>query len=182
MNALGDAEYVETSSSSAFSMSADSSSGTPRSASIMTFNADGTLLATVDSAKSNVVWIWSLDGIAGLTSALVHEQPVRQLAWHPSTSQLLINAITNNLPSVRYWSPHSPPVIARVPTKKCDSGRYEVKWLTVPDQRYLDEPSGDYIHDSPFWFGSNEEWVVGYLSEEGDAAYFRVINSIVNSQ
>jgi hypothetical protein len=162
-------------------MSADPSSGTPRSASIMTFNADGTLLATVDSAKSNVVWIWSLDGTPGLTSALVHEQPVRQLAWHPSTSQLLINTITTSLPSVRYWSPQSQPVIARVPTKKCDSGRYEVKWLTVPDQRYFDESSRDYIHDSPFWFGSSEEWLVGYLSEEGDSVYFRVINSIVNS-
>jgi len=163
-------------------MSADLSSGTPRSASLMTFNADGTLLATVDSAKSNVVWIWSLDGTPRLTSALVHEQPVRQLAWHPSASHLLINTITNNLPSVRYWSLQSQPVIARVPTRKCESGRYEVKWLIVPDQRCLDEPSGDYLHDSPFWVGSSGDWVVGYLSEEGDLVRFRVINSIVNSQ
>lgn len=162
-------------------MSAETPAGNLRSPSIMTFNADGTLLATVDSAKSNIVWIWSLGGTPTLISALVHEQPVRQLAWNPSTSQLLINTVTNNLPSVRYWSPQSQPMIARVPTKKSDSGRYEVKWLTVPSQRFLIEPSSDYIHDSPFWFGSSEEWVVGYLSEEGGTAYFRVINSIVNS-
>ncbi|KAJ5676541.1 uncharacterized protein N7477_002174 [Penicillium maclennaniae] len=181
INALGDAEYTETSSSSAFNMSSDSSAGTPRSASIMAFSADGTLLATVDPTKSNVVWIWSMEGTPALTSALVHEQPVRQLAWNPSTSQLLINIVTNNLPSVRYWSPQSQPMIAKVPIKKSDSGRYEVKWLTVPDRRFLLEPSSDYIHDSPFWFGSSEEWVVGYLSEEGGRAYFKVINSIVNS-
>ncbi|KAJ5359653.1 uncharacterized protein N7496_012066 [Penicillium cataractarum] len=166
-SALGDADYVETSSSSASNMSPESS-GLPRGITIMTFSSDGTLLATVDSMRSNVVWIWALDGSPRLASALVHEQPVRQLAWHPSTPQLLINTITNNLPTIRWWSPNAHPVIARVPTHKSESGKYEVKWLAES------EP------DSAFWFASTEEYVVGYLSAEDDLVKFEVLNSVTS--
>lgn len=134
----------------------------------MTFNSDGNLLATVDSIRSNVVWIWALDGSPRLASALVHEQPVRQLVWHPSTPQLLINTITNTLPSIRWWSPNTHPVIARVPTQKSESGKYEVKWLAES------EP------DSAFWFASTEEYVVGYLSAEDDSVKFEVLNSVTS--
>jgi WD40 repeat protein len=134
----------------------------------MTFSSDGSLLATVDSMRSNVVWIWALDGPPRLASALVHEQPVRQLAWHPSTPQLLINTITNNLPTIRWWSPNAHPVIARVPTQKSESGKYEVKWLAES------EP------DSAFWFASTEEYVVGYLTAEEDSVKFEVLNSVTS--
>lgn len=134
----------------------------------MTFSPDGAMLATVDTMRSNVVWIWSLDPTPTLASALVHEQPVRQLAWHPSTPQLLINAITNNLPTIRWWSPHDHPVIARVPTQKSESGKYEVKWLVGSE------------NDSTFWFASTEEYVVGYLSDENDGVGFEVLNSVTS--
>ncbi|KAJ5578728.1 uncharacterized protein N7459_007692 [Penicillium hispanicum] len=166
-SALGDAEYAETSSSSAFNMSPEAS-GPSRGVYIMTFSPDGNLLATVDSMRSNVVWIWALDVSTRLASALVHEQPVRQLTWHPSTPQLLINTVTNTLPVIRWWSPHSHPVIARVPTQKSDSGKYEVKWLARPNE------------DSVFWFGSTEEYVVGYLSAEDGTVRFEVLNSVTN--
>lgn len=166
-SAMGDAEYAETTSSSAFNMSPESS-GPPRGVAIMTFSPDGTLLASVDTMRSNVVWIWALDVTPRLASVLVHEHAVRQVLWHPSTPQLLINSITNNLPVVRWWSPQSHPVIARVPTQKCDSGKYEVKWLAGEE------------HDSAFWFGSSEEYVVGYLSADENSVQFEVLNSFAN--
>ena len=135
----------------------------------MTFSSDGTLLATVDSMRLNVVWIWALDGAPRLASILVHEQSVRQLTWHPSTPQLLINTVTKMLPTVRWWSPQSPPVIARVPTQKSDSGKYELKWLHDPNE------------DSVFWFGSTGEYVVGYLSAENGIVQFEVLESITST-
>ncbi|CAI7676712.1 hypothetical protein N7533_010270 [Penicillium manginii] len=166
-SALGDAEYAETTCSSAFNMSPECS-GPPRGVQIMTFSPDGTMLATVDTMRSNVVWIWALDNTPRLISALVHEQPVRQLAWHPSTPQLLINAITNNLPTIRWWSPNDQPVIARVPTQKSESGKYEVKWLVESE------------NDATFWFASTEEYVVGYLTDENGISGFEVLNSVTS--
>lgn len=132
----------------------------------MTFSPDGAMLATVDTMRPNVVWVWSQDDTPRLVSALVHEQPVRQVAWNPSTPQMLINTITNNLPTIRWWSPHDQPVITRVPTQKSESGKYEVKWLVGAE------------NDSTFWFASTEEYVVGYLSEENDVVGFEVLNSV----
>lgn len=132
----------------------------------MTFSPDGDMLVTVDSMRPNVVWVWSLDGTPRLASALVHEQPVRQVLWHPSESQLLINTVTNFLPAVRWWSPDHHPVIARVPTQRSESGKYDIKWLAGPD------------HGSIFWIGSSEEYVVGYLSAEDGAVQFEVLNSV----
>ncbi|KAJ5088522.1 hypothetical protein N7456_012138 [Penicillium angulare] len=166
-SAMGDAEYAETTSSSALNMSPELP-GPPRGVAIMSFSPDRNLLSTVDTMRSNVVWIWALDGSPRLASILVHEQPVRQLVWHPSTPQLLINTITNTLPSVRWWSPQSHPVIARVPTHKNESGKYELKWLAGSD------------NDSVFWFGSSEEYVVGYLSAEEQSVQFEVLNSLTN--
>ncbi|KAJ5819085.1 hypothetical protein N7474_004676 [Penicillium riverlandense] len=168
INADGDAEYIEASSSSAFSMSPESS-GPPRGVSIMAFSPDGSLLATVDSMRSNVLWIWSLDGTPRLASALIHEQPVRQAVWHPSTAQLLINTIMTNLPTVRWWSPGHQPVIARVPTRRNESGRYDVKWLVGSEE------------EAVFWFGSTEEYVVGYLSAEDGPVQFDVLNRVLNT-
>ncbi|KAJ6160378.1 hypothetical protein N7470_003774 [Penicillium chermesinum] len=167
-SAMGDADYAETSSSSAFNMSPESS-GPLRGVSSMTFSPGGTYLATVDSMRSNVVWIWAMGTTPRLESALVHEQPVRQIAWHRSAHQLLINTISNTLPAVRCWSPHTQPIIVRVPTKKNDNGKYEVKWLSGSNQK------------SEFWFGSTEEFVVGYLSTDDDGlCHFEVLNSMTN--
>lgn len=164
---LGDAEYAEASSSSAVNMSPESS-GPTRGVVMMAFSPDGTMLASVDSMRPNVVWIWALDAPPRLASALVHEQPVRQITWHSATPQLLINTSTNLLPTVRWWSPQSHPVIARVPTKKVESGKYEVKWLTGRNP------------DSVFWFGSSEEYVVGYLSAEDGTVRFEMLHSVAN--
>ncbi|KAJ5195674.1 hypothetical protein N7449_006153 [Penicillium cf. viridicatum] len=164
-SAAGDAEYAEASSSSALSMSPESS-GPPRGILTMTFSPDGRLLATVDTTRQNVVWIWSLDGTPTLASALVHEQPVRQIVWHPSSPQLLINTITNTLPAIRWWSPHDHPLIARVPIQRSENGKYDVRWVVGSNA------------DSPFWFSSPEQHVIGYLSTCDGAVEFEVLNSV----
>ncbi|KAJ5382211.1 hypothetical protein N7517_000122 [Penicillium concentricum] len=164
-SAAGDAEYAEASCSSALSMSPESA-GPPRGVLTMTFSPDGRLLATVDTARQNVVWIWSLEGTPKLASALVHEQPVRQIVWHPSTPQLLINTITNTLPAIRWWSPQDHPLIARVPVQRSESGKYDVRWVAGSNT------------DSSFWFNSPEQHVIGYLSTCDGAAEFEVLNSV----
>lgn len=135
----------------------------------MTFSAGGAYLATVDTLRSNVVWIWAMEDTPRLESALVHEQPVRQIAWHSLKQQLLINTISNTLPAVRCWSPHGQPIICRIPTQKNDAGKYEVKWL-----------SGDSNDHNAFWFGSTEEYVIGYLSVADEILHFEVLNSVSN--
>ncbi|QQK42229.1 WD40/YVTN repeat-like-containing domain [Penicillium digitatum] len=165
--AAGDAEYAQASCSSALSMSPESV-GPPRGVLTMTFSPDGRLLATVDTARQNVVWIWSLEGTPTLVSALVHEQPVRQIVWHPSTPQLLINTITNTLPAIRWWSPTDYPLIARVPIQRSESGKYDVRWVAESNA------------DSPFWFSSAEQHVIGYLSTCDGAVEFEVLNSVTS--
>ena len=121
------------------------SSGPPRGVLAMTFSPDGHLLATVDTARQNVV---------------------RQVVWHPSSPQLLINTITNTLPAIRWWSPHGHPLIARVPIQRSENGKYDVRWVAGSNA------------DSPFWFSSPEEHVIGYLSTCDGAVEFEVLNSV----
>ncbi|KGO64448.1 hypothetical protein PITC_022950 [Penicillium italicum] len=165
--AAGDAEYAEASCSSALSMSPESA-GPPRGVLTMSFSHDGRLLATVDTARQNVVWIWSLERTPTLVSALVHEQPVRQVVWHTSTTQLLINTITNTVPAIRWWSPNDHPLIARVPIQRSEGGKYDVRWVAGLNA------------DSPFWFSSPEQLVVGHLSTRDGAVKFEVLNSVTS--
>ncbi|EIT82952.1 Quino protein amine dehydrogenase [Aspergillus flavus] len=161
----GTLEYAESSSSSAFSITAETS-GPPRGVSIMTFSCDGNLLATVDQTRPNIVWIWNLESTAVLLSALVHEHPVRQAAWHPSKIQLLIVTANNAVAAVRSWTPDGQPSIIYIPTSRSDSGRYDVRWLSS---------QGD---DAKFWFGTTEEYTLGRIESEGDSSRFKVLNTI----
>lgn len=74
-----------------------------------------------------------------------------------------------NLPTVRWWSPGQQPMITRVPTRRNESGKYDVKWLAGPEE------------EAVFWFGSTEEYVVGYLSAEDGAVQFDVLNRVLNT-
>ncbi|CAG8027412.1 unnamed protein product [Penicillium olsonii] len=169
IGAAGDAEYAETSASSAFNMSPESA-GPPRGVLAIAFSPDGQFLASVDTSRQNVVWIWSLESPPIIASVLVHEQPVRQISWHSSTPQLLINTLTNGLPTIRWWSPQDHPVIAQVPVQRSETGKYDVKWAT------------DSSVDSVFWFGSTEQHVIGYLSAQNGGVEFEVLNSVSSKQ
>ncbi|KAL4809303.1 YVTN repeat-like/Quino protein amine dehydrogenase [Aspergillus unguis] len=160
-------EYAESSSSSAFTTSSDST-GTPRGVSLMGFSHDGTLLSTVDQSRPNIVWIWGLDDTPALVSALVHEHAVRQVIWHHSTTQLLITTANNALPTIRYWNPHQPPCIVRIPIPRSESSRYDVRWSTSENGT------------SNFWFGSPDDYILGYIDLDGEdgAAKFRGLNTL----
>ncbi|GAB1199230.1 hypothetical protein APSETT444_008576 [Aspergillus pseudonomiae] len=162
----GTLEYAESSSSSAFSITAETS-GPPRGVSIMAFGCKGNLLATVDQTRPNIVWIWNLESTAVLVSALVHEHPVKQVAWHPSKIQLLIITANNTVAAVRSWTPEGQPSIIYIPTSRSDSGRYDMKWLSC-----------NQGEDSKFWFGTAEEYTLGRIESEGDTPQFKVLNTI----
>ncbi|KAE8350872.1 WD40-repeat-containing domain protein [Aspergillus coremiiformis] len=164
----GTLEYAESSSSSAFSIIAESSSP-PRGVSIMAFSFSERFLATVDQTRPNIVWIWNLESTAVLVSALVHEHPVRQAVWHPSKVQLLITTANIALPAVRSWTPDGQPSVIHIPASRSDSGRYDVRWLSSNE--------GD---NSKFWFGTTEDYTLGCIESADAASHFKVLNTIKN--
>ncbi|KAL2809312.1 Quino protein amine dehydrogenase [Aspergillus granulosus] len=161
-------EYTESLSSSAYNTLPELSSA-PRGVSMMGFSHDGALLSTVDQSRPNIVWIWSLEDTPVLISALVHEHAVRQVVWHHSSIQLLITTANGALPGVRYWSPHRPPSIVRIPTLRNENAKVDVRWL----------PS-DEDDRSRFWFGTPDEYVLGYIEPEGEqgTAQFQCLNTL----
>lgn len=140
---------------------------------MVVFSFDGSLLATVDQSRPNVVWIWSLGNAPRLQSALVHEHSVRQLSWHPSKLELLISTSNSAVAAVHLWSLDRDPIIARVPIARSEAGKYEVSWVKT------DRPG-----HSLFWFGTPEEYALGTLAlQEGNAQFnvLYVVNSNVDA-
>lgn len=135
----------------------------------MQFSHNSALLSTVDQTRPNIVWIWGLENTPVLISALVHEHAVRHVVWHHSSTQLLITTANGALPTVRYWSPHRPPSIIRVPVPRNESGRFDVRWL-----------SSDRSESPRFWFGTPDDYALGYieLEEEYGTAEFRCLNTL----
>ncbi|KAF3104004.1 hypothetical protein TWF569_007792 [Orbilia oligospora] len=79
--------------------------------SVISFSADGTLVATKDERMPNSIWVWSLESLAPL-AILVQLSQVKAIQWHPSRGDLLAvvcgadpNSVnTTNMPSVYLWS------------------------------------------------------------------------------
>ncbi|KAL5342447.1 WD40-repeat-containing domain protein [Aspergillus crustosus] len=159
-------EYAESLSSSAFSTIVEPTSA-PRGVSSIGFSHDGILLSTVDQARPNVVWIWSLEDTPTLVSVLVHEHAVRQVMWHQASTQFLVTTSNNTLPSVRHWSPNRQPYVMRVPASRNESGRYDVRWL-----------SSDENEPARFWFGSQDDYVLGFIEQNEEGAGFQCLNTI----
>ncbi|PWY89981.1 YVTN repeat-like/Quino protein amine dehydrogenase [Aspergillus heteromorphus CBS 117.55] len=162
----GDLEYAEASSSSAFGLPAEST-GPLRGVSIMSFSANGKLLSTVDQTRPNILWIWDLESTPVLLSALVHEHAIRQAVWHPSKMQLLITTASTAYAAVRYWSPYSQPLIARIPVPRSETGRYDVRWLSF-----------DEDDDSKFWFGTPDDYVLGHIEGVEGTPQFKALSTI----
>lgn len=143
--------------------------GPPRGVSIIAFSADGILLATVEQTRPNIAWIWTLgpESTSGIISVLVHEHPVRQIVWHPSMATLLLSTINSTVAAVHYWSPQSQPVVARVPVSRSESGKYDVRWLSL-EQEY----------DLKFWFGTLEDYVLGCIEEKEGIPQFTTLYSV----
>ncbi|PLB44619.1 WD40 domain protein [Aspergillus steynii IBT 23096] len=162
----GDLEYNECSGSTAFSAIGEPT-GPPRGVSIMAFSASGSLLCTVDQSRPNIIWIWALESTVVLLSALAHEHPVRQVVWHPSKSEFLVTTTNSTGTAVRSWSLDRPPSIVRIPASRNDAGRYEVRWVT-----------SEHRGQSLFWFGTPDDYVLGYLEDENGVSQFKALKSI----
>ncbi|KAJ9385070.1 hypothetical protein DTO063F5_4405 [Paecilomyces variotii] len=162
----GELEYVDGSDSAAFSVATDSS-GHPRGISMLSFSTDGDLLATVDQSRPSVVWIWSLGKAASLKCVLVHEDPVRQLSWHPTEAELTIISSNSTIPAVHLWTVGSDPVIVRVPVAQNESGKYEVT--------RVHSSAGE---GSKLWFTTPDDCVLGSVTRENGQAQFNVLHSV----
>ena len=108
------------------------SSNPAHGVSIISFNGDGTMLATKDDSIPTTVWIWSLQSGKALT-VLIHHSPVKQVTWHPQQSDLvLVHCAIPDL-AVHLWkSTWNAPRIISLPLERA-GGRLETSWLQSPD-------------------------------------------------
>jgi hypothetical protein len=159
-------EYTEVPGSSAFAAVPDSTN-LPRGVSTIQFSSDGSFMATLDQSRPNVLWIWFVKNSPALNTTLVHESNIRQFCWHPSETRLLIVTSRVSHPCVNLWCPESPPVIARVPLRQNDNGRYEITWTT------------NYSGRSPLlWFSTFASCVLGFISADGVYGQFNVVHTL----
>jgi hypothetical protein len=108
------------------------SNQTPKSGlSLITFNADGTVLATRDDSTPTTVWIWDLKKLSA-AAVLIQHSPIKQLLWHPTVSSLLLIQCSHDEPTFYFYdSLNAIPYTTTVPFQK-SSGRLELKWLLTP--------------------------------------------------
>ena len=79
---------------------------------------------------------------------------------------LLLSTVNSTVAAVHYWSPQSQPVVVRVPVSRSESGKYDVRWLSLAQE-----------YDLRFWFGTLEDYVLGCI-EEGATPQFTVLYSV----
>ncbi len=96
--------------------------------SLMAYNPDGSLLATRNDSVPTTVWIWSLQTGRAL-AVLIHHSPVRQLAWHPTVSDVLLVQCAIPQPVAHLWRPTwERPHVATLPLERAN-GRLDIHWL-----------------------------------------------------
>lgn len=98
---------------------------------------------------------------------LVHEHPVRQVVWHPSMTALLFTTVNTTVAAVHYWTPQLEPMVVRVPVSRSESGKYDVRWVSLGQD-----------DDSRFWFGTPEDYVLGGIEEKDNVLQFGVLYSV----
>lgn len=98
-----------------------------------------------------------------LETALVHEQTVKNMSWHPKKQELLITTANTTVSVVHHWSREQPPVILELPISRSEAGRYDVTWVRSADL----EPMGY------FWFSNAEDAVLGrvIVDDAGSASF-----------
>ncbi|TQB70627.1 hypothetical protein MPDQ_000245 [Monascus purpureus] len=162
-NTNGDPEYAEAPNFAASIMTTELS-GPARGVSTITFSFDGSFLATVDQGRPNIVWIWSIETTPRLASVLVHEHAVRQVVWHPRSTQCLITTVNGAVAAVRHWSSNGDPTTVRMPIHRSETGKYDARWLAS-------EQNGNLA----FWYGTTEDCVLGYLGIHDEVSKFNVL-------
>jgi hypothetical protein len=103
--------------------------------SLMTFNADGTVLATRDDSTPTTVWIWDLTKLSA-AAVLIQHSPIKQLSWHPTLTSLLLIQSSHEEPTLSFYdSKEKTPFSVHVPFQK-DFGRLDTRWLsTIADRK-----------------------------------------------
>ncbi|KAE9988671.1 hypothetical protein EG328_008688 [Venturia inaequalis] len=103
--------------------------------SILSFNADGTMVATRDDSAPTTVWIWDLAKLVAST-VLIQHSPIKKLTWHPTLPSILLIQCSHDEPTFYLYNTTSaiPDPIA-LPMKK-PTGKFEAKWLqTTSNQK-----------------------------------------------
>lgn len=121
-------------------------------ASLVTFNADGSLLATKDDGTPTVVFIWDLQSMT-LQSVLVQHSVVKRLKWHPTDhNRLLIQCAQEDTVVYTWDSTQDKPTAVPIPGGRLGV-RADHRWI-VSEHR----PSAVLVGDP---FGSVVAWVDG---------------------
>jgi hypothetical protein len=103
--------------------------------SLITFNADGTILATRDDSTPTTVWIWNLTKLSP-AAVLIQHSSIKQLSWHPTLTSLLLIQCSHEEPTLYFYdAKNSTPYTVNIPFQK-DSGKLDTRWLsTVTDKK-----------------------------------------------
>ena len=122
----------------------------------MTFNVDGTLIASCSYSTPTTIWIWSLKSLSP-TAILIHHSPVKRLRWHPIKPALLMIHCASHESTLRLWdSDWQTPRILKIPLSK-PGGRTESSWIrTSPDDR------------PRFLYGNAQNHVICSVLREGE--------------
>ena len=96
----------------------------------MSFNANGSLLASRSDSTPTTVWMWSLE-TGNLAAVLIHHAPVKHLEWHSSYPDILLIhcSIPDPIVYVFNASWQSPTVIPFQLDPKSIPSRFEASWL-----------------------------------------------------
>lgn len=103
--------------------------------SMLSFNADGTMVATRDDSAPTTVWLWDLTKLAAST-VLIQHSPIKKLTWHSTLPSILLIQCSHDEPVIYLYDIISAvPYPIPVPVKK-STGKFEAKWLqTAPNQK-----------------------------------------------
>lgn len=121
----------------------------------ISFNTDGTLLASRHDAVPNTIWIWSPHKMMP-EAVLVCRLPIQQCVWHPKDKDKLLMTCASKEPVAYIWQRDQRPWATPIPL---DSGalKYEAKWL--PNKE------GD---EFTMFVGSPSAFVIGKLMTLGE--------------
>jgi WD40 repeat protein len=102
--------------------------------STVTFNVDGSLLATKDESTPTTVWIWDLEKLTPRT-ILIQHAPIKSVLWHPTLSHLLLIHCLQDEQVLYIWDSRDPaPKILPVAFSKSLS-RVDARWLNTIEGR-----------------------------------------------
>ncbi|TID18082.1 WD40 repeat-like protein [Venturia nashicola] len=97
--------------------------------SILSSNADGTMVATRDDSAPTTVWLWDLTKLAA-SAVLIQHSPIKKLLWHPTLPSILLIQCSHDEPTIYLYNTISAvpyPVI--LPMRKSTGSKFEAKWL-----------------------------------------------------